>query len=540
MLPVKTHIATHQLAWIITDCFGEEEIITMANQCGLFHDRQLRTKVPKDWIAHDLATCFFNGVLTEDILSQHLAKKAEQAARRVQFMNVKEIRVFLKSTEQLQEEGEFGEILWALLVDSREDVQKHGHRLLADHEQSHPPSTIRPPEDRNDTSSSNAAQEAEKSESDTVDSSNLPHHSHDEASIPESTAPSTASPTNDSEYLRITPIPETDLASIREPSLSNELKQNQRQINKLYSALSELKSGYTILQNENDRLTEKIVALVEENKFLQDREALYKDSELRINRLNRENSSLRGDMEKFSDQLCEFHALQAQKEKIVVELKAVEKMAYHSQQVLEQLQSNFYSQFSYLQGINEEYRTSTMRARQKITNLTGPRSASATNRILAGQPRVGVFVDVQNMFYAAKDRYARRLDYIKLLDLIVGPRNLVVAYAYVVQIPEINQAGFLSLLEHNGYTIKSKDLRMRGDGSAKGDWDVGIAIDIVSMLDALDIVILASGDGDFCALAELIKQHGKRIEVAAFEHNTSMDLQRIADQFFPIGDEMLI
>ena len=80
----------------------------------------------------------------------------------------------------------------------------------------------------------------------------------------------------------------------------------------------------------------------------------------------------------------------------------------------------------------------------------------------------------------------------------------------------------------------------RGDGSAKGDWDVGIAIDIVSMLDALDIVILASGDGDFCALAELIKQNGKRIEVAAFEHNTSMDLQRIADQFFPIGDEMLI
>ena len=82
------------------------------------------------------------------------------------------------------------------------------------------------------------------------------------------------SPTNDSEYLRITPIPETDLASIREPSLSNELKQNQRQINKLYSALSELKSGYTILQNENDRLTEKIVALVEENNFLQDREGI--------------------------------------------------------------------------------------------------------------------------------------------------------------------------------------------------------------------------------------------------------------------------
>ena len=539
MLPVKTHIATHQLAWIITDCFGDEEIITMANQCGLLHDSQHRAKIRKDWIAYDLATCFFDGALPEDIVSQHLAKKAEQAARRVQFMEVKEIRVFLRSAEQLRSEGELGEILWALLVDSREDVQQHGHRLLADHEQVVPPSPP-PPEDRNYASPLDTAQEAAQSESDTTDQSTSQHHSYDEELISESSDTSTASPADAPEYLKITPIPETDLDPEQQSRLSNELKQNQQQINKLYSALSELKNGYTVLQNENDRLKQKIGTLVEENKFLQNREESYRESELRIDQLNRENIGLQRDVEKFSNQLCEFHELQAQKEKITVELKSVEEMAYHSQQVLEQIQSNFYSQFSYLQGVNEEHKTVITRARQKVASLSGQRSTAGANRMLAGQPRVGVFVDVQNMFYAAKDRYARRLDYIKLLDLIVGPRNLVAAYAYVVQIPEINQAGFLSLLEHNGYTIKSKDLRMRGDGSAKGDWDVGIAIDIVSMLDALDIVILASGDGDFCALAELIKQHGKRIEVAAFEHNTSMDLQRIADQFFPIGDEMLI
>ena len=539
MVPVKGHIATHQLAWIITDCFGEEEIITMANQCGVFHDSQHRAKIRKDWIAYDLAACFFDRDLTEDIVSQHLAKKAEQAARRVQFMDVAEIQIFLRSAEQLRAEGELGEILWALLVDSREDVQKHGHTLLADHEQSVPPSPP-PPEDRNYTPPSDTVQEVAQSKSDTIDQNTVPHRSHDEEPIAESTESSTTSPADDPDYLKITPIPETDLDLEQQAILSNELKQNQQQINKLYSALSELKNGYTVLQSENDRLKHKITTLVEENNFLQDREELYRESELRIDQLNRENIGLKRDVEKFSNQLCEFHELQAQKEKITVELKSVEEMAYHSQQVLEQIQSNFYSQFSYLQGVNEEYKTVITRARQKIASLSGQRSTAGANRMLAGQPRVGVFVDVQNMFYAAKDRYARRLDYIKLLDLIVGPRNLVAAYAYVVQIPEINQAGFLSLLEHNGYTIKSKDLRMRGDGSAKGDWDVGIAIDIVSMLDALDIVILASGDGDFCALAELIKQHGKRIEVAAFEHNTSMDLQRIADQFFPIGDEMLI
>ena len=114
------------------------------------------------------------------------------------------------------------------------------------------------------------------------------------------------------------------------------------------------------------------------------------------------------------------------------------------------------------------------------------------------------------------------------------------AYAYIVQIPEIDQSSFLALLEHNGYRIKAKDLRLRGDGTAKGDWDVGIAIDIVSMLDVLDVVILASGDGDFCPLAELIQQKNKRIEVIAFEHNTAMDLQRTVDQFYPVGSELLI
>ena len=539
MFPAKGHIATHQLAWIITDCCGEEEIIRMANQCGVLHDTQSRTEIRKDWIAYDLAACFFDAAVTEDIVSRHLAKKAEQAARRVQFMDVQEIRVFLKSADQLRSEGELGEILWALLVDSREDVQQHGQRLLADHDQSVPASPP-PPEGRSYTSSLDTPQESEQSESSIPDPSTSLHHNRDEEPSLESTEPSTDPLTSDPEYLKITPIPKTDLAPEQRARLSDELKQNQQQINKLYSALSELKNGYTVLQSENDRLKQRIATLVDEKKFLQNREELYQESELRIDRLSHENRNLKQDVEKFSNQLCEFHELQAQREKITGELKSVEEMAYHSQQVLEQIQSNFYSQFSYLQGINEEYKTVITKARQKVASLSGQRSGAGANRMLAGQPRVGVFVDVQNMFYAAKDRYARRLDYIKLLDLIVGPRNLVAAYAYVVQIPEINQAGFLSLLEHNGYTIKSKDLRMRGDGSAKGDWDVGIAIDIVSMLDALDIVILASGDGDFCALAELIKQHGKRIEVAAFEHNTSMDLQRIADQFFPIGDEMLI
>ena len=233
---------------------------------GLLHNSQPRTKIHKDWVAYDLASCFFNRAVTEDIVSQHLAKKAEQAARRVQFMEVAEIRIFLRSAEQLRAEGELGEILWALLVDSREDVQNHGHRLLADHEQSVPPSPP-PPEDRHYTAPVNAAQEARQSESETTDQNTLPHRSHDEEPIPEPTESSTTSSTDDPEYLKITPIPETDLDPQQQVILSNELKQNQQQINKLYSALSELKNGYTVLQSENDRLKQKITTLVEETNF---------------------------------------------------------------------------------------------------------------------------------------------------------------------------------------------------------------------------------------------------------------------------------
>ena len=161
------------------------------------------------------------------------------------------------------------------------------------------------------------------------------------------------------------------------------------------------------------------------------------------------------------------------------------------------------------------------------------------------QPRVGVFVDVQNMFYAAKDRYASRLDYIKLLDLTVGPRHLVVAYAYIVQIPEIDQSSFLSLLEHNGYRIKTKDLRLRGDGSAKGDWDVGIAIDVIDTIcdseRQIDTLVLLSGDGDFDLLLRRVTRDQKiKTIVYGAASLSAKSLKDAASEFRPIEGNLLM
>ena len=128
--------------------------------------------------------------------------------------------------------------------------------------------------------------------------------------------------------------------------------------------------------------------------------------------------------------------------------------------------------------------------------------------IKSSEQRVGVFVDVQNMFYSAKALHQSKIDYSKLLQEIVGSRNLIRAIAYVVQKPEVDQSSFTDALERLGYEIKSKDLRLRPDGTAKGDWDMGIAIDTIAIAPKLDTVVLVSGDGDFVPLVEMLKAHG--------------------------------
>jgi len=153
--------------------------------------------------------------------------------------------------------------------------------------------------------------------------------------------------------------------------------------------------------------------------------------------------------------------------------------------------------------------------------------------------RVGIFVDVQNMFYSARKQFAARVDYVKLLQFILKRRRLIKATAYVIENPEIDQSSFFSLLGHHSFTLRKKPLIQRADGSQKGDWDMGIALDIISMADKLDVVALVSGDGDFATLVELLKAEGPKVEVYGFPPNTAVSLKELADEFFPLGDEVL-
>ena len=153
--------------------------------------------------------------------------------------------------------------------------------------------------------------------------------------------------------------------------------------------------------------------------------------------------------------------------------------------------------------------------------------------------RVGVFVDVQNMYYAAR-QFQARLNFEKLLQATVGKRRLIKAIAYVVRSREIDQSTFVTMLQQRNFEVKQKELRVRADGSTKGDWDMEMAIDIIRLAEQLDVVVLVSGDGDFVALVNLIKNKGPKVEVFSFPHNTSKDLMEAADRYCPIETEMLL
>ena len=151
--------------------------------------------------------------------------------------------------------------------------------------------------------------------------------------------------------------------------------------------------------------------------------------------------------------------------------------------------------------------------------------------------RVGVFVDVQNMYYSAKNLYDAKVNFSKLLDDAVGPRQLVRAIAYVVKGPQSEEDNFFTALEKIGFEVKTRDLQVFLGGTKKGDWDVGICMDAIRMAQKLDVVVLVSGDGDFESLVNYLKySHGCVVEVMAFSKTASIKLKEEADKFIDLGE----
>src|SRR5690554_677374 len=155
--------------------------------------------------------------------------------------------------------------------------------------------------------------------------------------------------------------------------------------------------------------------------------------------------------------------------------------------------------------------------------------------------KVAIFVDVQNVYYTVREAYKRNFDYNKFWAAATSGREVVEAFAYAIDKNDKKQREFQNILRAIGFTVKLKPFIQRSDGSAKGDWDVGITLDAIEYAEQADVIVLVSGDGDFDLLVDKIRNvHEKKVEVYGVPQLTAASLINAASEFIPIGKELLL
>ncbi len=152
------------------------------------------------------------------------------------------------------------------------------------------------------------------------------------------------------------------------------------------------------------------------------------------------------------------------------------------------------------------------------------------------EQRVGILVDVSNMYHSAKNLFNRKVNFREILLQAVADRKLIRATAYAIQTENQEEAPFIDALAQQGFEVKVKDLQIFAGGAKKGDWDVGIAIDAIKLADKLDVIVLVSGDGDYLPLVSYLQNNkGCLVEVMAFRKTCSSRLIEEADDFIDLS-----
>ena len=152
------------------------------------------------------------------------------------------------------------------------------------------------------------------------------------------------------------------------------------------------------------------------------------------------------------------------------------------------------------------------------------------------EQRVGIFIDTQNLYHSAKNLYQAKVNFGQVVKDAVAGRQLIRAIAYVITTETGEERGFFDALTKVGIEAKTKDLQIFSGGAKKADWDVGLAVDAISMAPKLDTVIIASGDGDFVPLIKYLQvNQGCQVEVVSFGQSSSHMIKDAADEFIDLS-----
>jgi uncharacterized LabA/DUF88 family protein len=154
---------------------------------------------------------------------------------------------------------------------------------------------------------------------------------------------------------------------------------------------------------------------------------------------------------------------------------------------------------------------------------------------------VAVFVDVQNIYYTTRQCFSRHFDYNNFWAEVTRGRKVVKAIAFATDRDDEKQRQFQNILRGIGFEVKLRPFIRRSDGSAKGDWDVGITLDVLEYAPQADVVVLASGDGDFDLLVQKIRdRHRLWVDVYGVAALSAASLIQAASRFVPIKDHLLL
>ncbi|MCJ8312505.1 MAG: NYN domain-containing protein [Saccharospirillaceae bacterium] len=155
--------------------------------------------------------------------------------------------------------------------------------------------------------------------------------------------------------------------------------------------------------------------------------------------------------------------------------------------------------------------------------------------------KIGILVDVQNIYYTTKQGFNQSFNYRKFIKYAQGLGDVVVANAYATERGDDGQHKFQTMLKHIGFNVKLKPFIQRADGSAKGDWDVGITIDAMDIANDIDQLILLSGDGDFdLLLQKLRKDYQVNCQVFGVKRLTAQSLVNSANKYIAIDSDWLL
>lgn len=497
---IRKYLNKEHLGWVILDSIPQARLVSFMSRLGIEYPGVRITSLPHQELAYDLAEEAFSHKEVMDALMRVLDELNSKEVQSLSHLSFDEVKDLIADPNKVYLPKGIGKIIWALLSDPRQVVNELTPQFIE------------------------TVEKAIKMEK-------------------------LVARQMDKQSKRI----DTILSSKRG------VKKILKSLSLLEAEITEEKRFSVDLRRENQRLKEKtteqhnlIHQLRKSNaEWLKEKSA----GEKRIERQETEIQNLLLSLKELKNQLAvgskmrlkaEIHRLEKENSKANYILDKERQESNAKVIALEKELLQLKENLNELQQINSQLQQQLDGQKQESDEL------QKRLQLLSGKKeplppkeqgkRLGIFIDNQNVYYSTKMHYGRKLDYRKLLEVLVKDRHLVKAICYVVKQPEVSQEGFINMLKNNGYTVRVRELIRRADGSAKGNWDIGIAADVITMVEKnnLDIVVLVTCDGDFVDLVKLLSAKGIRVEVIGFPMNMAMDLKKTADDFYFITEDLMI